>query len=122
MKSTIKTIIIATIITAVIMISTAFALPAVAEELPEDFYELNAIVIGWEQIGDTDLRVIDCLAEDGNIWSFYDDEEEWEIGDVAILLMWECTEAEEDDEVIDVIWVDYLESDQMARFLWEMKW
>ena len=121
MKTT-KIITIATIITIIAMIATAYAMPATAETLPEDFYELDAIVIGWERIGDTNLRVIECLAEDGNVWSFYDDANEWHIGDRLILVMWECTEDEEDDEVVDVIWTEFLEADEMFRFLRDAKW
>lgn len=117
-----KLAMICTILTVAIMIAIAFAMPAVAENLPEDFHELDAIVIGWERIGDTDLRVIECLAEDGNVWSFYDDQEEWDVGDTLTLIMWECTELEEDDEVIDIIWTGYMEPDEMAHFLHRVKW
>lgn len=120
MKTT-KIIIIATIVTIMLICSVAYAMPAHAEELPEDFYTLDAVVIGWDQIGETE-RQIDCLAEDGNIWSFFDEKGEWEVGDTLFLVMWECTEDEEDDEVIDVIWTGYLEPEALGRFLWEHKW
>ena len=117
MTKTIKIIAIATAITVIIMISCAYAVAASAEELPEDFYTMNAVVVGWMRIGDTDLRTIDCLAEDGNVWSFYDNEGDLDIGDTVTLVMWECTEAEEDDEIVDVIWTGYIEPVEMARYL-----
>lgn len=113
MKQT-KVAIIATIVTIAIMLATACAMPAYAEQ--SDFYHLTTVVVGWERIGDTDLYVIDCMTQDGNVWSFYEDEEHWTIGDIAILYMWKCTEAEEDDEVIDVAWGGYMEVMEMVEF------
>ena len=111
MKNTIKTIIIATIITVVIMISTAFALPASAER---GFYAKEAIVVEWEQIGETNLRVITVEDEEGNLWGFYDDEDFYKIGDVVILRMCDLfDEIEEDDEVTDVMLIERLDSDGM---------
>lgn len=111
----IKVVIIATIITAIIMISTAFAMPAAAEAA--EFYEVEAVVIGWERIGDTELRTIDCFAEDGTIWSFYDDEGEFQIGDLVVLTMWICGESDEDDEVVDVVKIMHLNPVEVCRYM-----
>lgn len=93
-----------------------------AEELIKDFYELKALVVGWELVGAEEKR-IDCLAEDGNCWSFFSDNTDgWKIGDVAYLLMWVATEDPEDDEVIDVEWIDHLDEDEMGRFMLVAGW
>ena len=114
-----KLAMICTIITIAVMIATACALPATAETA--DTYELDAIVIGWDETAEG-LRAVDCLAEDGNIWTFYDDAEEWDAGDRLILIMHPCTADPFDDEIIDVIWTEYLEPAEMGQFLWAMKW
>jgi hypothetical protein len=106
-----KTAIIATIVTALLICSCAYALPAHAE----DIRGLSAIVVSCGDAEDPALYVVDCLAEDGNIWSFYSDVDEWEAGDLLILYM-------ADDEVVDVLWTGFLESDEMETFLWMMKW
>ena len=103
MKSTIKTIIIATIITAVIMISTAFAMPASAEVGDRgEFYPRLAVVTAYERIGDTDLWVIVCTDKDGGEWEFFGEAEDAHIGNIYNLLMWNMGEREEEDEIVEV--------------------
>ena len=91
-----KTIVIATLLTIALIFSCACAIPATAEEANP-----LTVVIGTAYEGG-DLWRIDCLANDGNIWSFYADCAEWEQGDLARLYMWH-------DEVIDVEWVGYID-------------
>ena len=117
-----KIAIIATIITIALLFTTALAItPAVAAaDLPDECYELTAVVVGWEYTDDLTLRIIDCLAEDGNVWSFYAIKSDgWEIGDAVILIM---LESDEEDEVVDVLWLDHLEEDELARFLRIVRW
>ena len=117
----VKIAIIATIITIALLFTTALAItPAVAESLPDGCYDLTAVVVGWEYTDDLTLRIIDCLAEDGNVWSFYAIRSDgWEIGDAVILIM---LENDEEDEVVDVLWLDHLEEDELARFLRIVRW
>lgn len=66
MKNTFKIAMIATLIATLIIVSTAFALPASAEEV-------HSVVIGTEYEEAEELWRIDCIAEDGNIWAFLAD-------------------------------------------------
>lgn len=99
------------------LILALIALCGVVTATAEEFYKLSTVVVGWEMVGDSDLRIIDCMAEDGTIWSFYDDEAFWKVGDMAMLTMWVCTEAEEDDEVIDVEKIACLDPMEVARYM-----
>lgn len=118
MKSTIKTIIIATIITVVIMISTAFALPASAEVGDRgEFYPRLAVVTSYERIGETDLWVITCTDKDGNEWAFYGEEEDAHIGNIFNLLMWNLGENEEEDEIVEVYYEGCMDLDALSAWL-----
>ena len=105
---TMKQIIIATIITCIIIIGCSTMLPACAEDRGE-FYPKLTVVVGCEQIA-PDLWIIDCMDKTGNVWNFYEDEEPWEEGDLANLLMWNMGEAEEEDEVIEVYYEGHLDN------------
>ena len=106
----VKAVIIATIITCLIIVSTAFALPAQAESRPE-FYPRLTIVVSIDDSNDT--YCVNCLDKDGNIWSFYayhEDGEEWAEGDIVNLFMMTIDEIEENDQVIEVYWEGYTEN------------
>lgn len=118
MTKTIKTIIIATIITAVIMISTAFAMPAVAEVGDRgEFYPRLAVVTSYERIGETDLWVITCTDKDGDEWAFYGEEEDAHIGNIYNLLMWNMGENEEEDEIVEVYYEGRMNEDALSDWL-----
>jgi hypothetical protein len=107
MKQT-KVIIAATIVTIIIMLSCAYAMPAVAEVGDRgEFYPRLTVVVEKEHIVNTGLWVIYCQDKNGNLWAFYDDEGEWDVGDIANLLMWSVSEHEEEDEIIEVYWEGY---------------
>ena len=117
MTKTIKTITIATIITIMIMISCAFAMTAHAEVGDRgEFYPRLAVVTGYERIGDTDLWVIEVIDKDGEVWSFYGEEEDAKIGNIFNLLMWNMGEVEEEDEIVEVYYEGRM--DQQALFAW----
>ena len=105
---------IATALTALIIALCGITMTATAETA--DTYTKTAVVTAWEQIGDTALKTITVTDEDGNEWDFFDDEEYWQIGDLAIVTLWDLHEAEESDEVIDVEKIDHLE--WFALFNW----
>lgn len=110
MKQT-KVIIAATIITVIIMLSCAYAIPATAEVCDHGgLYPRLTIVVEKEQMADSGLWVIYCQDRDGNVWAFYDDEGEWNVGDIANLLMLSVNEHEEEDEIIEVYWEGYTEN------------
>jgi len=102
-----KVSVIATIITALIICSCAYTMPAHAEEHGE-FYPLLTIVVNTHKIDD-DIYMVDCRDKDSNIWSFYDDEGTWSEGDIANLLMWDIDEKEEEHEIVEVYWEEYTE-------------
>ena len=112
MKTT-KIALIATIITVLIICSCAYALPASAESTHE-FYPLLTVVTGWETVGD--LTLIFCTDKEGKVWTFYDDETYWRIGDLCNLLMWNLSEIEEEDEIIEVYYEGHL--DTLAMIEW----
>jgi hypothetical protein len=117
MKST-KIVIIATIITAIIMISTAFAMPASAEVGDRgEFYPRLAVVTSYERIGDTGLWVITCTDKDGEEWAFYGEEEDAHIGNVFNLLMWNMGEAEEEDEIVEVYYEGRMDDHALMAWL-----
>lgn len=100
---------------AIAIIIAITALCAIATATAEvgdrgEFYPRLTVVVEREQIADTDLWVIYCQDKDGNVWTFYDDEGEWNIGDIANLLMWNMGECEEEDEIIEVYWEGYTEN------------
>ena len=104
----VKTIIIATIITCLIIISTAFALPAQAESRPE-FYPRLTVVVNSTRI-ESHTWVVECQDKEGNRWAFFDDVGTWSRGDIANLLMWAITDKEEEDEIVEVYWEGYTEN------------
>lgn len=100
-----KICIIATLITAIILCSCAYALPAQAEA---EFYPKLVVVVNTVRIEDR-LWVVECRDKDSHIWGFYDEEGTWAKGDIANLLMWNIGEREEDDEIVEVYWEGYTE-------------
>lgn len=99
-------------ITIIIAIVALCMIAAATAEVGDrgEFYPRLTVVVEREQIADTDLWVIYCQDKDGNVWTFYDDEGEWNVGDIANLLMWNVGECEEEDEIIEVYWEGYTEN------------
>lgn len=113
-----KIIAIATIITVAIMIACACAMPACAEVGDRgEFYPRLTVVVGYERIGDTDLWVINCMDKDGQVWSFYGEEEDAHIGAMFNLLMWNMGEHEEEDEIIEVYYEGEMDEHTMAQWM-----
>lgn len=115
MKTT-KIAIIATIITIIIILSTAYAIPATAEADRGEFYPKLAVVTSYEQLGDTDEWLITCTDRDGHEWSFYGEKEDAHIGIMFNLLMWNIGETEEEDEIIEVYYEGMMNVYQMIKF------
>ena len=101
------TAIIITIIT-LCAIATATATAEVGDR--GEFYPRLTVVVEKEQITDTGLWVIYCQDKDGEVWAFYDDVGDWDVGDIANLLMWNVGEYEEENEIIEVYWEGYTEN------------
>jgi len=109
MKKEIRAIIIATIVTICIIIGCAQALPANAEAANPEFGEFYPKLTAVFEIEDqSEYRIVRCIDTSRNIWEFYDDGFEWEPGDIANLLMWNCNSQNPyDDEIIEVYWEGY---------------
>jgi len=99
-----KLAMICTILTVAFMIAVAIAMPAVAEEEP-----VTAVVIGSAEV-ENGLWKVDCLLDDGNVWAFLADCDEWERGDLARLFF-------DGDEIADVEWIGYFDLETLADFL-----
>lgn len=114
MKTT-KIITIATAITMAIIIACSITVPASAEVGDRgEFYPKMAVVTAIEEIGDTNIFIVTVVDKDGHEWGFFDDEGEWQIGDIANLLMWNLGEREEEDEIVEV----YYEGTMDEEALW----
>lgn len=100
--------IIAILITIIILCAIITATAEVGDR--GEFYPRLTVIIEKKQITNTDSWIIYCQDKDGNVWAFYDDEEEWNVGDIANLLMWNIGECEEEDEIIEVYWEGYTEN------------
>jgi len=119
MKET-KICIIATIITALIICSTALALPAEAEAVTsEDYYGKLVVVIDSVQV-ETSIWNVSCQDKDGNIWEFLNDTGDLRQGDILTLLMFRVNDNEEDDECMEYMWEGYTENLEM--FFQVMGW
>ena len=81
-----------------------------------DVYEVDAVVVSWETTpwGDLEIEVVD---EEGNVWGYFADaDEDVHIGDVVTLTLFHYGD-EEDDEIIDVVRVDHLDTLEMVQWL-----
>lgn len=117
MKTT-KIITIATIITIAIIALFGVATASAEAGNRGEFYPKMSVVTGIEQIGDTNLFTVTVIDKDGHEWSFFDDEGEWQIGDIANLLMWNLSnEREEEDEIVEVYYEGTMDEEAMGAWL-----
>lgn len=118
MKET-RICIIAVIITCLIIVSTAFALPVHAEANPitnEDYYGKLVVVIDSIQI-ETSIWNVSCQDKNGNIWEFLNDTGDLRQGDILTLLMFRVNDNEEDDECMDYSWEEHTENLDLFFFV-----
>ena len=99
--------IIAVIITCIILISCACAMPAVAEEYGE-FYPRLSVVIS-SIYAENNMWIVTCQDKDGNRWAFFNDTDDWDTGDICNLLMWNVDEDITLHEIVEVYWEGYTE-------------
>ena len=105
-----KVIAIATAITIAIIVSMSFAIPADAEGV----YTLDTVIVGIEL--EPDCIRLECLDNNGDVWEFYD-EDEWHIGDIAILRMFAFGNDYTNDEVVNVEYGGSLELHELAHYI-----
>ena len=107
-----------TAIALALILTIAIALPATAEVGDRgEFYPRLAVVTAYERIGDTDLWIIEVTDKDGEVWSFYGEEEDAHVGIMFNLLMWNMGEAEEEDEIIEVYYEGRLDNAGLMAWL-----
>jgi len=73
-----------------------------------EFYPLLTIVIDKDY--SEQWPIVICEDKQGNIWTFYDDIDIWQIGDIANILMWNMGGNIEDDEVVEVYYEGHIEN------------
>ena len=66
-----------------------------------DYYPLLTVVVECEQAEEQNTNIVTCVDRYGNLWSFYDDEDFWTIGDLCNLLMFRPYGLYEEDMIID---------------------
>lgn len=113
MRKGIRAIAIATIVTIAIMLSCAYAMPAIADEYGE-FYPRLTIVI------DTKEDSVLCQDKEGNIWMFFSYEDDWKEGDICNLLIWNNSTDITQHEIIEVYWEGCTED--IEQFFIIMNW
>lgn len=88
--------------------------PAEAEQDYGEMYPKLTVVIDSTNVDN--LWLIYCRDKEGNVWTFWDDEDTWAYGDIANLLMWDL----EEEEIIEVYWEGYTENVEL--FFQTMGW
>lgn len=111
---------ITAIITAIIIALCAMTATATADPYHHDTYTLTAVVTSMEVAFGTVWEVTATTA-DGDMYGWYseqDEEEYWHVGDLVVLTMLDQSrEHEEEDEVMDVEYIDTLTPQAVARWL-----
>lgn len=112
-----RIVIIATIITCAIIIGCFCVIPVYAEDYGE-FYPLLTIVTNTQQEGE--WYIVECTDKSGNQWIFYSDDNSWQRGDIANLLMWNIGASQFENEIIEVYWEGYTED--ISQFYTVLTW
>ncbi len=82
-------------------------------ETIEDVYAITTVVVELDNSEDT----VTCQDFNGNLWVFYG-VEDWMVGDVATLMMWDAeTSTIYDDEILHAYYSGWLTLEQMAQWL-----
>lgn len=114
--------IIATIITSLILVSCALAMPAQAESNPitsEDYYGKLVVVKSSTQL-EVSTWIVECEDKDGNLWYFLNDTGALHHGDILTLLMFRLNDNKEDDECMEYMYEGH--TDNLEMFFDVMGW
>lgn len=109
-----KVCMVALVVFCVVVISCSFAM---AQEMGE-YYPKLTVVQHIETIRDYDI--VSCQDKDGDMWVFYSDIGDYDVGDILNLLMWNNSEDIYQHEIIEVYWEGY--TDNMYRFMYVTDW
>lgn len=96
------------IIAIVIIITSCMVICSATAEEYGEFYPRLTIVFQIENA--SDCRIVYCIDKSQNIWSFFDDEFEYEPGDIVNLLMWNNNSDITQHEIIEIYWEGYTEN------------
>lgn len=102
----------------IIMIMSIFFSYACAESDDyERFYPKLAIVTEYERVENSDVWIIYVTDSNGQVWSFYGEEEDAHIGAMFNILMYRVDDNEEHDEIIELYYIGDLSIDSIITFL-----
>ena len=54
--------------------------------------------------------IVICQDKGGNLWAFYNEDDEWEVGDICNLLMDDNSDDITEHEIVEVFWEGYTEN------------
>lgn len=107
------------LIVCAIMFSFACAMPANGELANRPMsYPLLTVIVNVEQAG-TDYLFF-CHDKNGEEWIFYEDENDWTVGDIVNLQMFNQGGDMLDDEIMEVYWEGHV--DNVNAFIEMMGW
>lgn len=105
-----------------VMILCALISTVSAEEFDHgEFYPMMTVVVEINE--EEDCNIVTCLDQHGDLWAFYDEEREWDCGDLCNLLMWDSEGTPrnfKDDEIVETYWTGYTED--IEQWLYIMGW
>lgn len=76
------------------------------------YYAKEGLVVAWEQVEDTNERIVTVIDEEGNLYEFFDDERFYQIGDAVVLRMRDGS-----DEIEDVMLIERLDWHDMMNWM-----
>lgn len=111
------------IVLGIILLTAVAAIPAgqaaPATEYGEVYPKL-AIIVDMEPT-EYDDYMFTCIDREGDAWTFYGEREDWDIGDIVNLLMWNIDEDIHAHEIIEIYFEGYAEdfSDFIESIGWQ---
>ena len=106
----------AVLVFCVIVLSCA-QIGASASELEEYYPKL--VVVQHIETG-RELNVVSCQDRHGEMWVFYSDIGDYDVGDILILMMWNNGENVYQHEIVEVYWEGYTKN--MSQFMKVADW
>ena len=106
----------AVLVFCVIVLSCA-QIGASASELEEYYPKL--VVVQHIETG-RELDVVSCQDRHGEMWVFYSDIGDYDVGDILILMMWNNGENVYQHEIVEVYWEGYTKN--MSQFMKVADW
>ena len=111
-----KHMMIMMMVALLVLSNTCYALPY-DEEYGEFFPLLTVVTDTWQEGQD---YVVECTDKTGNQWYFFSEDDSWQPGDIANLLMWNNGATIYESEIIEVYWEGYTED--FTQFIKTLTW